>query len=180
MGYSIITCQNDAEYEQFARFFLENREDFFRPYSLRVALQLIEKSVEQGNILLGFNDRGEVIGTLVYTIGTREADYLDEHVVDISLLLLRKDYRKSKLFLHGFRRVADAIGEAGAEEVRFHATADSPYLRKLYSKFASVVSQKRADTCIEDIYSVKYSDFVHFCNRLLARQGLQDGTEATD
>ncbi|UFJ40326.1 hypothetical protein LOK74_20185 [Brevibacillus humidisoli] len=161
MGYNIITCQNDSEYEQFARFFLENRREFLHPYSLKAAVHYISKSLRDGKILLGFNERGEVIGTLVFTIGTQECNYLDDHVVCINFVLLHKNYRKSKLFIHGFRRVAESIGQTGAEEIRFNANSDSMYLRQLYGKFAGVVSQKQSGTYAEDSYSVKYSDFVH-------------------
>lgn len=172
MEYKIISCQNDDEYEQFARFFLEHRGEFLYPYSVKAAVHYISVSLRQGNILLAFNDREEAIGMLVFSLGTPDKDYEDKHIAYISFLLIRKDYRRSMLFMEGLKRVIEAVGQTGAEEVRFKVNADNAYLRKLYGKFATVVSQKKNDNYGEDIYSIKYSDFVRFVTNIAKRDNL--------
>lgn len=165
MGYKIITCQNDDEYEQFVRFFLEHRGEFLHPYSVKDAIFFIERSIRKEEILLACNERNEAIGFLSYSLGSPDNGYEDRHVAYISFLLIRQDYRKSTLFLHGLERVIESVGQKGVNEVRFKASVDNDYLRRLYGKFAAVVSQKKNDNYDEDIYSIPYSDFVRFVTR---------------
>lgn len=167
MAYNIITCSNEEEFEQFARFFLENRGEFMHPYSVKASVHYISNSIKYGRILLALNDRKEAIGFLVFSLGTPENGYEDSHVIYISFLLIRKDYRKSKLFLHGLKRLLDAVGQNEVKEIRFMANTNDDYLRKLYGKFARVVAQKNSDSYVEDIYILSYSDFSHFVTKVV-------------
>jgi len=179
MPYKIVVCRNDDDYEQFVRFFMDNRDEFLHSYNVKMAVHHIITSIKHGKILLFCNDHDEAVGLIVYSIGTPMNNYEDREIVYMSFILARSDYRQSRLFLHGMQRMAEEIEQIGVKEIRFRANAEDQYLRKLYGKLAKVVERKKYDHkdegsrllayYDEEIYSMDYSHFARFVKKFVKK-----------
>lgn len=172
--YKMVVCRNDDDYESFARFFMENRTAFYRPYDVKGAVSIIEQSIKYGNIILFYNKLNEPVGLIIYYIGTPQNNYEDKHVAYISFILIRKDYHGTRVFLDGMKAIVEALKPAGVEDIRFGADSDNRYLRILYGKLAKVVDRIHYDKQNkkflvvypeEDVYSMKYADFAQIVKR---------------
>jgi len=144
-SYRMVICSNDDDYESFARFFMENRNAFYRPYDVKSASSIISQSIQHGNIILFYNKLDEPVGLIIYYIGTRQNNFEDKHVAYIDFILIRKDYHGTRVFLDGMKAIAEVLEPTGIREIRFGADADNRYLKVLYGKLAKVVDRIHYD-----------------------------------
>lgn len=164
LNITLKKCSEDLEYEQFIRFFLKYRNQMTPAYPLSYAIQVLAEQVQNGHIIIGLDESGEVMGSLAYYYGTPDQDYVDKQNILIEVLLIKEEFQRSTAFIQGFDFFVQEIESSGGsiEHVLFYAHKESAYLRRLYSKFAKKVSEREAHLGIVDVYAVSFKEFSRF------------------
>ncbi|WP_339207024.1 GNAT family N-acetyltransferase [Paenibacillus sp. FSL K6-3182] len=163
-------CQSDEDYAQFTLYFIRNRKEFSRQFSLGDALFHVLESIHDSEILLIFDKNEQLIGWGHYRYVNAKYEYDPEgDIVFINSVIVLPSYRSSSLFSQGFRYMLNQIAaeNSSVKFVQFHAQIDNAYLNRLYSKFSSVIRQREGYYGMENVYSV---DFGQLHDYLSAKQ----------
>ncbi|GIP33417.1 hypothetical protein [Paenibacillus sp. J2TS4] len=124
--------------KKYLEFLLEHYTQLNLPYSFPAALSFLASPIlMEAEAFLCFNEDYETIGALGYIYGTGENQYEDTQVVQIQIVFLLEEYRRTRLFLQGLQYLTQYIAQLDREvrEIRFWAPADND-LRKLCTKVA--------------------------------------------
>ncbi|MGG1634139.1 GNAT family N-acetyltransferase [Paenibacillus sp. NRS-1760] len=161
-------CKNDADLAQYALYFIRHRTDFSSKFSLPDSLYHILQSLQQSKVMLILSLEGDTIGWAHYRYLSTEYEPVREgEIAFVDSVIINDAYRSGRLFINGFRFLANHIA-AENPKVRtfeFHALASHAYLNRLYSKFATIVGQRDGYHEIENAYSTDFNQLLHYLNR---------------
>ncbi|MGO4548407.1 GNAT family N-acetyltransferase [Paenibacillus sp. 2TAB23] len=168
MSAQFHVCQNDADRAEFVRYFIKNRNEFNRQFTLADTLLHILQSLHQSRIMLIKNGQGHTVGWMFFK-------YVDRHyetnpqgeIVFIDSAIMNASYRGGRLFFRGFRLMANyiQIDNPNVKQFEFRALESDAYLNKLYGKFASVIGQSEGNYGLENIFSTDFTQLLRLLNQ---------------
>ncbi|NRS52020.1 GNAT family N-acetyltransferase [Brevibacillus sp. HB2.2] len=148
-------CTSDNDFAQFTLFFMRNRLEFSRMFSLSDTLVHILTFLPDSHLILIEDERGKLIGWghYQYLTADRQSDPEGE-ICYIHSVIVEEKYRRSRVFLKGFRHLIRQVQEENehVKQVTFHADANHVYLNRLYSKFAQLAGEQEGYYGQENIY----------------------------
>lgn len=159
------SCNSDLDYAQFTLFFLQNRHAFSPSFSLADSLIHLLGFLSDSQVILIEEGSTKVIGWGHYQFMNAEREAApDGETAFIHSVFVSLDYRSSRVFLWGFRYLAEQIQAVNhqARYVEFCARCEDDYLNRLYSKFAQVVGEQEGHFGQENIYRVELSRLVAY------------------
>ncbi|MCC8435156.1 GNAT family N-acetyltransferase [Brevibacillus sp. M2.1A] len=148
-------CTSDHDFAQFTLFFMRNRLEFSRMFSLSDTLAHILTFLPDSHLILIEGERGKLVGWGHYQYMTAERQPDPEgEICYIHSVIVEEKYRKSRVFLKGFRYLIRQVQTENAQvkQVTFCADAEHAYLNRLYSKFAQVAGEQEGYYGQENIY----------------------------
>ncbi|WP_420908699.1 GNAT family N-acetyltransferase [Brevibacillus humidisoli] len=165
---TVVTCQNDAEYEKCIDFVLRHRRDCYPACRFGTVLAFLNGQLKFGELVVGFNERNEVIAVVGYVYGTPEREFADKSRVRIETICIAEEHRKTRLFYNLLRHVIDHLSraEVGVKEIEFYVPGNNPYFRKLFSKFSTLASTSKTNFGVEDLFVATMEDLTSYCERL--------------
>lgn len=168
----IVQCKTDKDYEKFAVFFLQNRNIFDDMYPILDTLGSLYVMIEETNLLLFQNIHEEVFVAASYTLGVREDQFKNKHIVFIDCALLKKEYQNTRSFVKGFLQMLKHILEEHPEvkEVQFYAYRHHGYIHRLYKKFATIIDEKEGYFGMQDVFSVEFYKLTTFLEEFNKKQ----------
>jgi len=153
-------CSGDQDLVKFTLFFIHNRLEFNRQFTLIDAIYHVLENIQDSQIILVVDPQDNVIGWGHYQYVTKEHQP-DPHgeVVFIFSAIIKQEFRSSRLFLQGFRYMVEQIEAENSQvkEVRFFVQSENTYLNRLYAKFASIVGERDGDHGHEHIYATDFA-----------------------
>ncbi|QJD85615.1 GNAT family N-acetyltransferase [Cohnella herbarum] len=160
-------CQSDEDYAQFTLYFIRNRKDFNRQFSLADALVHVLESIPNSCIILITDKIGAMIGWGHYRYLNSENEFDPAgEIVFVNSVIVHPSYRGGRLFIQGFRyMVQQIVSENGAVKYfQFCAQIDNLYLNRLYAKFSRVIGQREGYYGIENVYSADIGQLLQYLN----------------
>ncbi|WP_282937509.1 GNAT family N-acetyltransferase [Paenibacillus sp. RC67] len=161
-------CESDEDLARFTLYFIQNRKDFTSAFTLYDTVDHVLQFVQQSHIILIEDDDGTLIGWGHYR-------YMDKdhganpngEIAFVDSVIVKESYRSSRIFIQGFRYLANQMAEENPEVklFQFHALSENLYLNRLYSKFAQVIATHEGYHGTENIYSTEFSQLLHYLNR---------------
>lgn len=148
-------CTSDHDFAQFTLFFMRNRLEFSRMFSLSDALAHILTFLPDSHLILIEDERGKLVGWGHYQYMTAERQPDPEgEICYIHSVIVEEKYRRSRVFLKGFRYLIRQVQTENAQvkQVTFCADAEHAYLNRLYAKFAQVAGEQEGYYGQENIY----------------------------
>lgn len=160
-------CTSDADYAKFTLYFIRHRREFHPFFTLYDTLSHIFVTLPHARIILVEDLNDNVIGWGHYQYYS--ADYQDDpqgEIVLVNSVILDQKFRSSRLFIHGFRHLANQIAEENPsiKLFQFSAREDHPYLNRLYSKFAQPIGKREGYNGTENIYSTEFERLLFYLN----------------
>lgn len=170
--FAVATIWEEAELEKCVDFVLRHRRDFYPAYNLGMVFVFLNEAMQQGEIVAGRDEQGEIIGIAGYAYGTPEKKFADKHRLRFQLVCIAPRHRKSGLFLQGLRHIVDHLArpETGVREIEFYVPDNRPDLRKLFSKLAVLTSTVESKFGREDYYVAAIEDLKMYCDRWKPRK----------
>lgn len=170
--FNVVILREEVELEKCVDFVLRHRRDFYPAYNLGLILKFLSEAMHHGELVAGLNEKGEIVGIAGYVYGTPEKKFIDKHRVQFELVCITQAYRKTGLFFQGLRQVVANLTQAETDvrEIEFYAPANHPYLRKLFSKFATLTSTIQTKFGLEDLFLVTIENLTRYCDRLKPRR----------
>ncbi|KZE39297.1 hypothetical protein AV540_03705 [Brevibacillus parabrevis] len=158
-------CNSDLDYASFTLCFLQNRHAFSQSFSLADSIIHLLGFLSNSQVILIEEGHSKVIGWGHYQFMNTEREIApDGETAFIHSVFVSPDYRSSRVFLRGFRYLAEQVQTAthGVRYVEFCARCEDDYLNRLYSKFAQVVGEQEGHFGQENIYRVELSRLVTY------------------
>ncbi|MDR7317507.1 GNAT family N-acetyltransferase [Brevibacillus nitrificans] len=162
-------CTSDEDYAKFTLYFIRHRREFHPFFTLYDTLSHIFETLPHARIILVEDLKDNIIGWGHYQYDN--TDYQDEpqgEIVLVNSVILDQKFRSSRLFIHGFRYLANQIAEENpsVKLFQFSAREDHPYLNRLYSKFAKSIGKRKGYVGTENIYSTEFDSLLSYLNRV--------------
>ncbi|MCM3568641.1 hypothetical protein [Neobacillus mesonae] len=160
MSYKYRKCNTEEDFEHFSEFYVKRRHHTNPPLGLSYILTDISLLIQFGHIILGSNLKGEPIGFVSYFYGTPQNDFEDQETLLINVAMVDPKYRNSRAFIRGFQFLIDSVleSEYSIDYVTFYAFQDDLFLQKLYSQFATVITEQDHPLKKQDVYRVSFKD----------------------
>jgi hypothetical protein len=158
MSAHFRSCTSEEDYVQFTLFFIRNRLDFNRRFSLNDALFNVLETIHDSKIILVVDELDQVVGWGHYQYVTTEHEPDPQgEIVFIHSVILIPEYRSSRVFFTGFRYLVNQIiGEnPQVKQVQFFAQMENVYLNRLYAKFARIIGQRDGYHGRENVYATE-------------------------
>jgi len=153
-------CSGDQDLVKFTLFFIHNRLEFNRRFTLIDSIYHVLENIHDSQIILVVDPQDQMIGWGHYQYVTKE--HLPDpqgEVVFIFSAIIKQEFRSSRLFLQGFRYLVEQIEAENSQvkQVRFFVQSGNTYLNRLYAKFASIVGERDGDHGHEYIYATDFA-----------------------
>ncbi|MNK32227.1 hypothetical protein D3C87_506840 [compost metagenome] len=158
-------CQNDEDYAQFTLYFIRNRKDFNRQFSLSDALVHVLESIPNSRIILITDKTGTMIGWGHYRYLNTENEFDPEgEIVFVNSVIVHPSYRSSRVFIQGFRYLVQQIvaENCNTKYLQFCTQIDNTYLNRLYAKFSRVIGQREGYHGVENVYSSDFGQLLQY------------------
>ncbi|NRR22047.1 GNAT family N-acetyltransferase [Brevibacillus sp. MS2.2] len=166
-------CTSDNDFAQFTLFFMRNRLEFSRMFSLSDTLAHILTFLPDSHLILIEDEGGKLVGWghYQYVTAERQPDPEGEFCY-IHSVIVEEKYRRSRVFLKGFRHLIRQVQEENehVKQVTFRADANHVYLNRLYSKFAQVAGEQEGYYGQENIYMAEINQLASY----LGMAGIDD------
>lgn len=177
MSYNYRKCQTEEDFERFSEFYVTHRHHLNPPIDLSYVLTDISFIIQFGHIILGTNLKEEPISFGCYFYGTPQNDFKDQESVYINVAMIDPQYRNTRAFIRGLQSLADFVQECehSIEYVTFHAFKDDPFLQKLYSQFATVVTEEGHPRKQQEFYRVSLKDLCAYLECFLRERRVSHG-----
>jgi len=173
MSVHFRRCIHDQDLVQFTLFFIQNRLDFSRRFTLVDAVYHILDNIQNSQIVLVVDSQDKMVGWAHYQYVTKEHEP-DPHgeIAYIYSVILKQEYRSSRVFLQGFRYLVEQIRAENSQvkRVQFFAQSENAYLNRLYAKFATIIGEREGDHGHEYMYA---ADFTKLCDFLWMKKSPQ-------
>ncbi|WP_260506948.1 GNAT family N-acetyltransferase [Brevibacillus brevis] len=124
-------------------------------FSLSDTLAHILTFLPDSHLILIEGERGKLVGWGHYQYMTAERQPDPEgEICYIHSVIVEEKYRRSRVFLKGFRYLIRQVQTENAQvkQVTFCADAEHAYLNRLYAKFAQVAGEQEGYYGQENIY----------------------------
>ena len=161
-------CTTDEDLAEYALFFIRNRSDFSRDFTLIDTLMHILATAGNAYIHLILDDNETTIGWVSYRyLNERGQEQQGGEIAFIDSVIMLKTYRSSRTFLRGFRYLANHMAQENSHvrKFQFNALADHAYLTRLYSKFAVIIGERDGYHGKENIFSADFPELLLYLNR---------------
>ncbi|MBW7475863.1 GNAT family N-acetyltransferase [Paenibacillus oenotherae] len=160
-------CRTDEDFVRFTLFFIRHRKDFSADFSLSDTLMHALETIPSSHILLIAGSSDETIGWGMYRYVTADYEpHPEGEIVFVDSVVIGEKYRSSRLFVSGFRQLANHIAAENrhVRTFQFFALQDNPYLTRLYSKFAAIIGQREGYHGVENIFSTEFHNLLKYIN----------------
>ncbi|SFE77482.1 hypothetical protein SAMN05216378_4031 [Paenibacillus catalpae] len=153
--YSI--CQTDADLARYASFFIKNRTEFSKDYTLPVVLMHMLETLADAKIILIEDIDGQVIGWGKFEYRAPDTIFVDSVIID-------KRLRSSRVFLDGFRYLVRYVHEQYPQvnQLSFRALSSQSYVNRLYSKFAIKTEEREGVFELESVYTAPLPNLLSY------------------
>lgn len=125
-----------------------------------------------GKSLLLFSEEPyEIAGAAGFVCGTGEHDYEDQHICQIEIAFIRKEYRGTRLFAHGLNALIELMKKTspGVQQVQFWVRADERQLGRLLSKFTALRGASKSPVNHLMLYKIPFSELEGYVQKRAAR-----------
>ncbi|MFC4402536.1 hypothetical protein [Gracilibacillus xinjiangensis] len=179
MDVEFRTCQSEMDVEAYTKFMLQYHHELNLPYSFAVNLSFVSSPLLFGKAMVVRSDEPyEIVGAAGFVYGTGANDYEDQHICQIEVAFLRKQYRNSFLFLYGLNALLEEmkIGNPGVKQIQFWTSAGDKDLERLFSKFSALPGSTKSVVNNLVLYTVLYHELEAYCqkfSRIVKRQDAQ-------
>lgn len=165
----IQICENNSHWSRYTDFYLVNRHAIIRNYPVNKVLIDVKHCIRNGKgaILLGGQDKDEVIGIGSFVLGLEEERFESKEIAVLGNCFFTERHRNTRAFIRGLQTIADQIEATGREvsEMRIPTMADNIYTNKLYAKIADKIEEKESAFGRIHVYSTSFRAFKNYCDR---------------
>ncbi|KQO15763.1 hypothetical protein [Paenibacillus sp. Leaf72] len=172
MSFIFRPCALEMDEEAYAAFLIQHHAELNLPYSFPMKLSFMGGPLILGKGLLLFREEPyEIAGAAGFVCGTGEHDYEDQHICQIEIAFIRKEYRGTRLFAHGLNALIELMKESspGVQQVQFWVRADDRQLDRLLSKFTALQGASKSPVNHLMLYKIPFSELEGYVQKRAAR-----------
>jgi len=168
MGYYFSICVMESYQEKYVTFLLKHYEQLRLPYPFPVTLSFIASPLfmTKEAILCMDEETDEMVGALGLIFGTGENQYQDRHIVQIQVVYIVEEHRRTRLFLELLQYLTQYITyvDEGVTELRFWTPKDEG-LRRLFGKLAERTASRDTAFGMIDEYRGTFADWHAYAHK---------------
>ncbi|WP_338553130.1 hypothetical protein [Paenibacillus sp. KS-LC4] len=171
MPFIFRPCALEMDEEAYAAFLIQHHAELNLPYAFPMKLSFMGGPLILGKGLLLFSEEPyEIVGAAGFVCGTGEHDYEDQHICQIEIAFIRKEYRSTRLFANGLNALIELMKKTspGVQQVQFWVRADDCQLDRLLSKFTRLPGASRSSVNQLTLYKIPYSELEGYVQKLAA------------
>ncbi len=173
MHFQFRPCELEMDHEAYMNFLLQHHNELQLPYSFALKLSFISSPLILGKALLIFNEEPyQIVGAAGFVYGTGANDYEDNHVCQVEIAFLQKDYQGTLLFIHGLLALIDLIKASNpdVQQIQFWASTDNKAIKRIFSKFSNWPGSTQSIVNHMTLYSLSFHELVLYGHRFRKSQ----------
>jgi hypothetical protein len=163
------TCELEMDHEAYMKYLLQHYQELGLTYSFSLSLSFLGSPLLFGKAMLIFNEESyQIVGAAGYVYGTGANAYKDQHVCQIEIAFIQREYRCTALFLQGLQALTELIrtDNPKVEQVQFWASTDHVELKRIFSKFSALPGSTQSIVNQLTLYTVELRQLDMYCQRL--------------
>ncbi|KAB8130512.1 hypothetical protein F9U64_14300 [Gracilibacillus oryzae] len=168
MDVEFRTCQSEMEFEAYIKFLLQYHQELNLPYSFAMNLSFVSSPLIFGKAMLIRSDEPyEIVGAAGFVYGTGANDYEDQHVCQVEVAFLQKQFRNTFLFLYSLDALLKEMknGNPDVKQIQFWTAMDDEKLGRLFTKFSAVPGSTKSVVNNLVLYTVLFDELEAYCHQ---------------
>ncbi|WP_409343597.1 hypothetical protein [Paenibacillus sp. MBLB4367] len=170
MFFEFRPCTLEMDYDAYIKFLLRHHDELNLPYKFAMKLSFLGSPLLLGKAVLAISEEPyEIVGAAGFVYGTGANDYEDTHICQVEVAFIRKEYRRTSLFIRGLRALLDEMkaGNPDVEKIQFwtSASADKEELGTLLSKISALPGSTKSIVNRLSFYTISFHELESYCHR---------------
>jgi hypothetical protein len=162
----------EMDHKAYMHFLLQHHDGLNLPYPFAMKLSFMSSPLLFGKAILVIDEEPyEIAAAAGFVYGTGANEYQDRHICQVEVAFIRKEYRRTSLFIRGLHALAAEMkaGNPDVEQVQFWAPAGQENLEKLLSKLVALPGSTRSIVNDLAFYTVPFREVESYCHRFGSR-----------